>query len=93
VAWHVPSILGGDSSRSGLWVVGGLGAVFSVARFGARRLEPPVLLHVAADLLGSRGRSWAAAQPGEAGTQHERAAAYRASASSRSAAWSTIGSG
>lgn len=53
VAWHVPSVLAGDSTWQGLWTVGALGILFALARIVSRRLELPVLLHTAVDLLGS----------------------------------------
>lgn len=53
VAWHIPSVLAGDNSWGGLWTVGALGVAFSLARLVSGRIELPVLLHMAVDLLGS----------------------------------------
>jgi len=53
VSWHVPSVLAGDSTWSGLPAVAALGLVFCLARAASRRVELPALLHIAADLLGT----------------------------------------
>lgn len=53
VSWHVPSVLAGDSTWTGLPNVAALGLVFCIARIASRRVELPALLHVAADLLGT----------------------------------------
>lgn len=53
VSWHVPSVLAGDNTWSGLAVVAALGIAFCLARLASRRIELPALLHIAADLLGT----------------------------------------
>lgn len=53
VSWHVPSVLAGNATWSGLPMVAALGAVFCAARVASRSVELPSLLHIAADLLGT----------------------------------------
>ncbi len=53
VSWHVPSVLAGDNTWSGLPVVAALGVAFCLARLASRRIELPALLHITADLLGT----------------------------------------
>ena len=53
VSWHVPSVLAGDNTWSGLPGVAALGVAFCLARIASRRIELPALLHIAADLLGT----------------------------------------
>ena len=52
-AWHIPSVISGNSSWAGLAIIALLGVVFSLARVVSGRLELPILLHVAANLAGS----------------------------------------
>ncbi|MHB8504898.1 MAG: CPBP family glutamic-type intramembrane protease [Acidimicrobiales bacterium] len=53
VVWHVPAVLAGDSTWGGLWAVGLFGLLFAAARAASRRVELPILLHIAADIPGS----------------------------------------
>lgn len=53
VSWHVPSVLAGDNTWSGLPAVAALGVAVCLARLASRRIELPALLHIAADLLGT----------------------------------------
>jgi membrane protease YdiL (CAAX protease family) len=53
VTWHIPSVLAGDNTWSGLPAVAALGVVFCLTRLASRRIELPALLHIAADLVGT----------------------------------------